>query len=190
MMNRNIGSLIIILTLFSSCKKELKENEREWNPYNLNQTLVFESSTKELDTIIINEIIDDAVSSSPDPELYRHTSLQVYGKRLKEKESKFSNLEILNISSSTPNKPSQIGFPLNFKNAWFAGWGFKLDELRNRPTISVTTKAGTFNDVIKLEPVVNNPEKENEVKFMYWSKGNGYIKFERDDGFTWELVSK
>lgn len=189
-MNRNIVKLIIIFILFSSCKKDLKENEREWNPYKLNQILVFESSAKELDTIIIKEIIYDAVSSSPAPELYRHTSLKVYGKRLTEKESKFSNEEILNISSSTPNKPSQIGFSLNFKNAWFAGWGFKLDELNDLPTISVTTKAGTFQDVIKLEPVVNNPEKVNEVKFMYWSKSNGYIKFERGDGFTWELVSK
>lgn len=188
-MIRNILPILFTVMLFSSCTKKLNEVERSWNPYHLNQTIVFESSEKELDTIVIDEIID-AVSSSPEPELYRHMVLKVYGKRLKKKESKFSNVEILNISSSTPNKTSQIGFPLNFKSAWFAGWGFKLNELSGRSTISVTTKAGTFDDVIKLQAVVDNPEKENEVKFMYWSKSNGYIKFERDDGFTWELVSK
>ena len=33
-------------------------------------------------------------------------------------------------------------------------------------------------------------EMLDEVKFMYWSKSNGYIKFERADGFTWELIKK
>src|SRR5690606_30126891 len=94
------------------------------------------------------------------------------------------------ISSSTPDKPAKITFPLNFDNANFAGWGFKIEDLEKYPIISVTTKAGTFNDVIKIESVKYRPEREDEVQFMYWSKANGYIKFERADGFTWELTKK
>ena len=56
--------------------------------------------------------------------------------------------------------------------------------------MSVTTKAGTFDDVIKLESVKYYPERRNEVQFMFWSKKEGYIKFERADGLTWELIKK
>jgi len=184
-----IGLIISILTLNVSCTKDLKEKERSWNPYVLNEILVFESSEKELDTITINKVIDNAISSGPTPELYRHTYLTVYGKKLKLKNNIFSTKGILNISSSTPNRPAEIGFELYFKNARFGSW-YKLEELNKYPTMSVTTKAGTFNDVIKLEPEIYYSKREDEVQFMYWSKKHGYIKFERTDGLTWELIKK
>ena len=189
-MNKNMTPIILIIVLVLGCKKELKENETAWNPYSKNEVIVFESSAKELDTIAINEIVDNAISSSPAPELYRHTSLIVYGRRLKLKDSKFSKNSILEITSSTPDKPAKVTFPLNFDNANFAGWGFKIEDLEKYPKISITTKAGIFNDVIKIESVMYRPEREDEVQFMYWSEKNGYIKFERADGFTWELIKK
>jgi len=181
--------VIFFLIVLASCTNKLSEDEREWNPYVINEVLIFESSENERDSIVIDEVIMDAVSSGPTPELYRHTYLMIYRKR-KLEENQFSNTEILNISSSTPNKPAEIGFELSFENAIFAGWGIKLEDLEKYPTMSVTTKAGTFDDVIKIESVKYRPERENSVLYMYWSKKNGYIKFERADGFTWELVKK
>jgi len=187
-MNRRILSAIFIITLVSGCKKDLKESEREWNPYVINENLVFESSERQLDTIVIDTIINNAVSSSPAPELYRHTDL-IVRRKLRLKENNFASTGVLNISSSTPKKPSQIGFPLYFENANFAGW-YSLKDLEKYPIMSVTTKAGTFNDVIKLKSVMYRPKRKNSVQFMYWSKKDGYIKFEKADGFTWELVKK
>jgi hypothetical protein len=178
-----------MMVLVLSCKKDLKENEKGWNPYVKNEVLIFESSEKQLDTIVIDTIIDNAVSSSPEPELYRHTNLMIY-RKLKLEENKFSNTEILSISSSTPEKLAEIAFSLRFDNAIFAGWGIKLEDLEKYPTMSITTKAGTFDDVIKIESVKHRPERENSVLYMYWSKKDGYIKFERADGFTWELIKK
>jgi hypothetical protein len=185
MANKKISLFLIILTLFLSCTKALKESERNWNPYILNEVLVFESSEKQLDTIVINEIIDNAVSDGPTPKLYYDTYLIVHRKG-----NEFSMADILSISSSTPNKLAEIAFTLYFENTKFAGWGFKLKDLEKYPIMSLTTKAGTFNDVIKLESVMYRPKRENSVKFMYWSKKDGYIKFEKADGFTWELVKK
>ncbi len=191
MMNKKeILIISILFTLILSCTKELKESERNWNPYVITQVIIFESSEKELDTITITEINDNVISTGPTLKLYDFKSLRVYGKKVSLQESKFAENKILDIEASTPDKPSQIGFPLYFENAKFAGWGFKLEDLEKYPTMSMTTKAGTFDDVIKLEPVVRHPERENEVQFMYWSKENGYIKFERADGFTWELIKK
>lgn len=182
--------LISISSIFiSSCTKELKDQERNWNPYKMNEVLVFESSENQLDTIVINKIINNAVSSSPAPELYRHTYLNVYAESIVFKKSEFYNTEILTISSSTPNRLAGIGFGLRLSNANF-GSSYKIEELNKYPQMSVTTKAGIFNDVIKLKPEIFYSEREDEVQFMYWSKKYGYIKFERADGFTWELVKK
>jgi hypothetical protein len=188
MMNKRILPILFIMILVLSCKKELKENERNWNPYVMNEVIVFESSEKQLDTIVINEIIDNAVSSSPAPELYRHTSL-IVRRKLRLKENNYASTGVLSISSSTPKKLAQIGFPLYFENANFAGW-YNLKDLEKYPIISVTTKAGTFNDVIKLKSVMYRPKLKNSVQFRYWSKKDGYIKFEKADGFTWELIKK
>jgi len=192
MMNKRITPILFIMILVLGCKKELKENERNWNPYVINEVLVFESSEKKLDTISINEINDDITSVGPTPELYRYRSLWVYANQWNPKYNKYWKNKILDISASTPtpDKPAEIDFLLYFENADFAGWGFKLKDLDKYPTMSIITKAGTFNDVIKIESVKYRPERENSVLYMYWSKKDGYIKFERIDGFTWELVKK
>ena len=189
MENKRVLLILFIMGFILSCTKELKENERAWNPYTMNETLIFESSAKKLDTIVVNKIINNAVSSSPAPELYRHTYLMVYAESIVFKKSKLYNTQILTISSSTPNRLAGIGFGLRLNNANF-GSSYKLKDLEEYPTMSITTKAGTFNDVIKLKPEIYYSEREDEVKFMYWSKKDGYIKFERADGFTWELIEK
>ncbi len=190
MINKKIILIIsIILTLILSCTKELKESERNWNPYVKNEVIVFESSEKILDTIVIDKIIDNAVSDGPTPKLYYDTYLIVH-RKLKLKENKFSSTDVLTISSSTPNKLAEIAFSQRFENAKFAGWGLKLEELSKYPTMSLTTKAGTFNDVIKIESIKYRQERDSEVQFMYWSKKDGYIKFVRADGLTWELIKK
>jgi len=187
MMNKRV-ILIIPIILILGCTKKLKESEKKWNPYVKNEVLVFESSEKQLDTIVINEIIDNAVSDGPTPKLYYDTYL-IVRRKLRLKESNFANTGVLNISSSTPKKLAEIGFPLYFENANFAGW-YNLKDLESYSIMSVTTKAGIFNDVIKLESVMYRPKRKNSVKFMYWSKKDGYIKFEKADGFTWELIKK
>tara|TARA_B110000881_G_C18336506_1_gene394330 strand:+ start:99 stop:674 length:576 start_codon:yes stop_codon:yes gene_type:complete len=187
MINKRV-ILIIPLILILGCTKKLKESEKKWNPYVKNEVLVFESSEKQLDTIVINEIIDNAVSDGPTPKLYYDTYL-IVRRKLGLKESNFANTGVLNISSSTPKKLAEIGFPLYFENANFAGW-YNLKDLESYSIMSVTTKAGIFNDVIKLESVMYRPKRKNSVQFMYWSKKDGYIKFEKADGFTWELIKK
>ena len=132
--------VLFMMVLFFGCTKKLKESERNWNPYTLNEVLVFESSEEELDTIVIHKIIEDAIASGPAPKLYRETYLTVY-RELKLNENQFARTDILGISSSTPKEPATIGFPLYFENANFSGWGFKLKELEKYPTMSVTTKA-------------------------------------------------
>jgi len=181
--------LVLIILLIFGCVKELKKSELAWNPYSLNEVLVFESSEKEIDTIVIREVIDDAVSDGPTPELYYPKHL-IVRRKLRQNENNSALTDILSISSSTPQKKARIGFGLRLKDAIFAGWGYKLMDLDKYPTMSITTKAGTFNDVIKLESVMYRPKRKNSVKFMYWSKKHGYLKFERADGFTWELIQK
>ncbi|NNC71036.1 MAG: hypothetical protein HKN90_09470, partial [Flavobacteriaceae bacterium] len=157
-----IGTFVLGgLMLNSSCVKDLSNDDKSWNPYIEDEILVFKSSENELDSIKISKIEDNAVSSGPTPELYRKTHLIVYGKKLKLKDSKFSTNSILEISSSTPEKPSEVNFTLGFYNSNFAGWGLKLDDLKKYPMISVKTQAGKFDDVIKIEPVLFQPEREN-----------------------------
>ena len=87
--------IAIIMGSILSCVKALKENERSWNPYTEKEEIIFESSEKVLDTIVINKIVENAVSDGPTPKLHRHTSLFVYGKELKSKQSYFSEKRIL-----------------------------------------------------------------------------------------------
>lgn len=182
-------SLGFIYILTISCKKELKESQKKWNPYSKNEILVFESSNKNVDTIMIDKIIDDAKSSGPTPKLFRHTVLSVYGNKLNSKNEYFSRKKILEISSNTPNKKSKIIFELYFDNLKF-GSSYELDYIKKQPIISINTKASTFNDVIKLEPNAYYSSQKTAAKYMYWSKKNGFVKLEREDGFSWELINK
>lgn len=182
-------SVSFIYSLTISCKKEIKESQKAWNPYSKNEILVFESSNNSVDTIMIDKIIDGAKSSGPTPKLYRHTVLSIYGNKLNSENEYFSRKKILEISSSTPNKKSKIIFELYFDNLKF-GSSYELDFIKKQPIISINTKADTFNDVIKLEPNVYYSNRETAAKYMYWSKKHGFVKLEREDGFSWELVNK
>ena len=42
MMNKKKSPILFIMILILSCTKELKESERYWNPYTMNEVLVFD----------------------------------------------------------------------------------------------------------------------------------------------------
>ena len=188
-MNRVL--IILFIILFVNCGKnvELSDEERNWNPYRLNETLVFESSNGLIDSLTISELDDNIYPDGPGPMKYYEQKLWIFARQnsiLKHN----PKVKILEISAESPRKPSEIGFLLSFENARFAGWGFEIHKLKKYPTLTISTKAGKYEDVIKLESVMYYPDRENDVQFMYWSKKNGYVKFERKDGLTWELIKK
>ncbi len=54
------------------------------------------------------------------------------------------------------------------------------------------TKAKAYNDiyVIDDEDWLNFKQRSNYVTKLYWSKSQGLIRYDKQDGVFWELTNK
>ncbi|HMC02471.1 MAG TPA: hypothetical protein VKN14_15635 [Flavobacteriaceae bacterium] len=190
-MNRAI--IILFLIFLSGCGKEinLSEKERNWNPYQVGEILVFQSSEMELDTIFIKEIADNIFPSSTGPLKYYNESLWVYVKHTDPNYDRKLTNKLLEIQTGTPEKPSEINFGILAKNAVFYDSYKTIEELEKLNELTIETPLGKFTDVLEIEDTEGMySERDNFIDRIYWSKSNGYLRFEKRNGKVWELIKK
>ena len=185
--------IILLFILLSGCAKEIRlsDKEKKWNPYRVGEILIFESSENELDTIFIQEINDNIFPSSNGPLKYSNESLWVYAKHTDPNYDRYLTNKILEIQTGTPEKPSRINFGLLAKNAWFYDSYKTINELEALKETSIETQFGKFADVIKIEDTKGMySERDDFIERIYWSKSNGYLRFEKKNGKIWTLKNK
>ena len=192
-MKNNKLIIFLISTLLFSCGKriEMPENEKEWNPYKVGEVLIFRSSDNELDTIKVKKITDNMFPDGPGPLKYYNESLWVFVEHTDPNYDRHLRNSFLEIETGTPEHPTTISFRLLAKNAVFYHRNRTLDELNSMKQITLETPFGKFSDVLEINDTERRYSKRSKfVEKIYWSKSNGYLKFIKKDGKTWELIKK
>ena len=177
----------------TSCGKriEMPESEKKWNPYKAGEVLIFKSSENEMDTIKVEKITDNIFPDGPGPLKYYNEHLWVFVEHTDPYYDRQLKNNFLEIETGTPEKPTTINFRLLAKNTVFYDSYRTIKELKTiKPTV-LETPFGEFSDVLVIKDKKRRYfERDKFVEKIYWSKSNGYLKFEKKDGKTWELIKK
>ena len=175
---------LTLTTILLSCGRRvhLSEEEKAFNPYSIGDVLIFESSDKKLDTVIVSEISESVFPDAPGPLKYYNESLWVVSK---------NNGRILEVEAKTPDEEHGLLFNLNLKNVWSYGREMAFDEFSSLNTENLILNKRTYLDVLRIKGSDKYLDsREDAAAYIYWSKSEGYIKLEREDGYYWELVEK
>lgn len=188
-MKRILAISIMMWLCCNGCSQNrtnLTDQEKKWNPYKERQLLIFGLVDGLTDTIKISsasdKIFPDGIGSLQNERL-RVTALH----KLPES-NKSTELVFLWIYAKSYKYPSGIDFEFFFNGDTFWGRGYAFDELEKYKEISVQTRYGKFDDVLRIEDNSNRPVDESNITTIYWSKSVGYVKYERKDGVSCELI--
>lgn len=186
--------ILLIIFIFSSCKTNLKQEEIKWNPYKKGEILVFTSNMGENDTIFILDVTNELHPTRHGTELPVFTYNQNIEILVKHTDPNYDRYLISNffeLEARTKDSPTTIRFLLAAKNSWLYGGSYKLEKLKEKEQVKLKVPFGEFNDVLIIEDTEEEyAHRTNYVKKIYWSRSEGYVKWEKLDGTTWELKNK
>ncbi len=184
----------ILISFLLSCGKDNKMNSEsfDWQPYEIGDKLVFESNTKQVDTIFVKEINnyrnpDDHLAIFPD----YHTTYFITGEitLINPFTSSIGNkvtkdyVDILRLSSGKETDYLTLNFKKRRDTLSYSEVTFKISELKSK-----------FENKSEFESIEINAESYNEMPFSYdlktvfWSKEFGYTKYVFKNGHSWELI--
>lgn len=190
---------LLTISLFASCHGtySLSEKDLSWMPYNGNETLVFVSNTGEIDTIFFLQ--KDTLVAYHEAQAINGKTYEVISIFCRHTDASppISNHRYLNNIfvelQKSIDKKARLHFNLSAKDAKFYRLtGIRIDSLSQEQPTSLETKFKTFNDVyiIDDEDWLNFKQRSNYVTKLYWSKSEGLIRYDKQDGVFWELTNK
>jgi hypothetical protein len=165
-------------------KTYLTKEEKQWNPYKKGQMIVFESNTKLLDSILIEDIkyaFPDGLGVVDKNEI-----LDVVGRKKRYHNNREVRNYILEIHAKTSKRGTRVRFGVSIKDSEFYSGYYKLEQLNNLPMRELLGGNVTYYDVIKIR-TRNRLDETKEILFIYWSKSKGFVRFDETDGTIWEL---
>ncbi len=192
-------SALAIFSLLTSCKRhyDLSENDYKWFPYSGNETLLFNSSNGDTDSIIF--LKKDTLTAYPEAQnpfgttyeevsvFCRHSDPDPPGGQHRYLENYFVELK------KSKDRKARLHFNLNAKNAAFYKLsGLSIDSLASQTPVTFQTKYKTYRDVyvVEDEDWLGFKQRSNYVTKLYWSKSEGLIRYDKQDGVYWELAKK
>jgi len=180
-MKKNLFYILILLTSISCFQPryELSEKEKEFNPYQIGDRLIFESNTKKLDTFYISNI--DLVYNDGLGIIEYKQALRVYeGKAPKENEIHDKRTFLLEICSGGSKEQTFIEL------RDFIGEKQNLSDLRVKPTDKLETNFDTFEDVISIKSN-KSLDYDSKIYEYFWSLEKGIVRFKKGDSSIWTL---
>lgn len=194
-MYKSILFCISVIGIFGcSPTYKLNKEDLEWNPYEGGEILIFQSNKDDIDTIFIKEVKKESVPVDPLAIFQKYYEvLDVYVKHSNPTpihEHNYVENSFLNIAA-TSDKNTIIDFDLAAKNSSFYASSYYKKDIDMLPVRKLVTKKFTYNDVIILEPQsLEYYERDEFITAVYWSKGNGYVRYDLKNGVFWELIKK
>ena len=183
---------IALLTIFllTSCRGtfRLSEEEHDWMPYKGNETLVFASTAGDTDTIVF--LKKDTLVAYPEAQALNGKTYEVVS-IFARYSSGISN-SFVQLQKSK-DKKARLHFDLSTKEAnFYRLTGVRIDSLAKQKFTSLATKHKTYNDVYVIgdEDWLNFKQRSDYVTKLYWSKSEGLIRYDKQDGDYWELTKK
>lgn len=192
---------IAFLTLYciTSCRGtyRLSEKEHDWMPYKGNEILVFSSSTGDTDTITF--LKKDTLIAYPEAQAINSKTYEVVRIFCRHSDTwppdgkhRYLSNDFVELKKSK-DKKARLYFNLSAKDAHFYRLtGLRVDSLAQQPFTSIATKSKPYNDVyiIEGEDWLNFKQRSDYVTKLYWSKSEGLIRYDKQDGVFWELANK
>lgn len=173
-------NILISCIILTSCKYQLKEDVKEWNPYSTGEVLVFESSNKQTDTFLITGMGHYFKEDNEIFEVKYNFIREILG------EKKHTNSENPLLMSLTLRPDSVITIGINLishetsKNQLFERRISWLDSL---VPVSLYNHENVL--IIKADSFVNRQSATTKnslrVISLFWSKSEGLIGYKTED---------
>jgi len=187
--------LSTLLFLFACKSYQLSQSDLAWNPYNVNDRLIFKSNTGKMDTILIQKI-DRSTSKN---EQYSPTSgtseqMAVLARVRVPYNLDTGETQLMDghpIFALIADKGGAMAnMMLDVQNTIFPNSVISIKELEKKQVISKKIGGKIYNDLIVLKPSNTYPEKgaTRYTDVLYWSKSKGYVRFDVSAEEYWELV--
>jgi hypothetical protein len=195
-MNKVGRTLAILVSMFllvtsSSCQNRtyLTDQEKAWNPYKSGQHLLFWIADGRIDSLVVTRseanLFPDGLGALQNERLsvlVMITNLSISKVPIE--------VTLVHLSAKTKKDKTEISFELPLSGGKFWEKPFVIEELEKLPEISLTTRSGAFNDVIRLEDNSGQVWRAKDIQTIFWSKSFGYVKCITKDSTSWELVSR
>jgi hypothetical protein len=188
---------LFTISFLTSCRGAYRfsEKEYEWMPYKGNETLVFNSNTGNTDTIFL--LKKDTAIAYPEAQAINGKAYEVvsiFCRHTDPLQSGYRYLknDFVELHKST-DKKARLHFELATKDAnFYRLTGIKIDSLAQQQFTSLTTTRKTYNDVYVIddEDWLNFTQRSDYVTKLYWSKSEGLVRYDKQDGVYWELINK
>lgn len=192
----SILTLLIWVLLSFKSNYRLLDTDIDFNPYNIGDTLLFNSNKGEKDTIIIYSINKDVLTEK----CYSYFSC-IYSKLITDSWEGFSvNTNKINENwkgktlltiRAEPDGRKTIYFDISLNNAWWYGNEENLEQIKKIESITFNNGIHTFSDVQVIKSNSQEYlERQNFIEKIYWSKSYGIIGFDKLDGEKWIVTKK
>lgn len=175
--------IILVVSFFTSCRTDrLSKEDLKWQPYKEGDSLIFESNKNELKTIVVESIESHINPTDPldvFPEKYE--TLFVTGKDVP--------VGIIKINAGK-EEGGRIYFELDNlseNTLWHPNTIYSIGEIKKMKTEYLSNK-----EVYKIEAIQSSDNLKDipfDLRYIYWSKEYGYVKFEYENDYEWELKS-
>jgi len=186
-----------LATLLLSCtqKKRLSENDYCWMPYKGNETLQFESSTGNSDTVFL--LKKDTIWSFPNESFFTGHQYQVVrifcshsDSVAADKSIRYLENDFCSIRKDKNNDVALI-IGLTTKDAVFYRMSpINLDSLYKTRPVTLKINKNKYNDVF----IINAEDysgyfynRSDYVTKIYWSKSRGLIRYDKKNKIYWAL---
>ena len=166
-------------------------------PYKGNETLVFVSNTGDTDTIFF--LNKDTLIAYPEAQAINGKTYEVVRIFCRHTDTwpsdgkhRYLDNDFVELKKSK-DKKARLHFNLSAKDAnFYRLTGIRIDSLAQQPFTSLATKTKTYNDVYVIddEGWLNFKQRSDYVAKLYWSKSEGLIRYDKQDGIFWELAHK
>ena len=165
-------------------------------PYKGNEILVFSSNTGDTDTIFF--LKKDTAIAYPEAQAINGKTYEVvsilcrHTDPLRDGGYRYLNNDFVELKKSK-DKIARLHLNLSTKDANFYHLtGIRIDSLAQQQFTSLTTKYKTYNDVYVIddEDWLNFKQRKDYVTKLYWSKSEGIVRYDKQDGVYWELTNK
>ncbi|MBN8864819.1 MAG: hypothetical protein J0H92_15710 [Sphingobacteriales bacterium] len=193
-MKKQLISFVLYSLILASCGKlnRLSEEDYSWMPYNGDETLVFKSSTGEIDSIFL--IKKDTLLAYPEAQSIngvKYEEVAVFCNHYRQDNQNVGRSYYLFKVQKAKDNRAELVFDLSTKgNKFYRLLPVKIYSLRKESPVSLETSFGKYNDIYIIYPDDNAKDfyqLSNFVTKLYWSKSQGLIRFDKKDGVFWEL---
>jgi hypothetical protein len=176
---------------------ELSANDDKWMPYSGNEILVFNSNNGETDTIFfLKKDISTAYPEAQNPFGTTYEEISIFCRHSDpdppDGQHRYLENPFVELGKSKDGN-ARLHFDLYAKDATFYRLsGLKIDSLADQTPITFQTKYRAYKDVYVIddEDWLNFKQRSDYVTKLYWSRSEGLIRYDKQNGIYWELEKK